>query len=314
MSDSACRSELVLRERRGELSSLDTSALAQHLAACEACRLSHRLGRDFDESAALERGDGARISALAELARRWASGGGSLAPERADPLPRRAARPAWRRRAVLLAAALPLFVAAAASAAFGVYRARTPPPEAAPVLAVASAARPQATPRKSPAREPLAAALAPEPPATAAAEAALPPRAEKPASRAPASAAERFERANAARRSGDIAQAIMLYRELERDFPASAEAAAAELRLGNLLLERGKAAAALEQFERHLRRAGALVPEALYGRGRALSALDESAGERQTWTRLLRDYAGSPYAAHAKRRLETLGRNAASTN
>jgi TolA-binding protein len=120
------------------------------------------------------------------------------------------------------------------------------------------------------------------------------------------SAARRFAAANEARRAGDSNRAATLYREVVRDFSGSPEAAMSELRLGHLLLEKGKAGAALEQFQRHLKRPGALVPEALYGRGRALAALDEQTAERQTWQRLLREFPGSPYAAHARRRLDTL--------
>ncbi|HEY3500908.1 MAG TPA: zf-HC2 domain-containing protein [Polyangiaceae bacterium] len=295
MNDTACRNELVQRERRGELSPAERAAFGAHLLSCEDCRISRSLGRDFDESAALERGDGARILALSAVARRWAQ---ERAGESAgvNP-PRRSAPFGWRRRTLLIAAAFPLLLAAGASAAFGVYRARHP--EAPPAAPVAKATP---APRVVPA--PIT-RVAPAPVTSVEVSTAAPARAVE---RAPqrASAAERFELANAARRGGDAQRAIQLYRELAREFPASAEAAASELRLGGLLLERGKAGSALEQFERHLKRSGALVPEALYGRGRALAALDEAARERQTWTRMLRDFPQSPYAAHARRRLEAL--------
>lgn len=304
MNDVSCRSELVLRERRGELSPAERTAYVAHLGLCESCRLARQLGRDFDEDAGLEPGDGARILALAEQARRWAARQNRGSKDVA-PVPTRS-RPSLRARTLLVAAALPLLIAAAASAGYGVYRARVSHEEGAPAAGTKKATAPPRAPRYAPAtREPV-----PEPaPAAPESTVAVPPRAAA-AARVPArtrgTAAERFELANAARQSGDIARAITLYRELERDFPASPEAAASELRLGSLLIERGRAGAALEQFERHLRRPGALVPEALYGRGRALAALDEATAERQTWIRLLRDFSTSPYAAHARRRLESL--------
>lgn len=287
-----CRNELALRERRGELSPAERTAFGAHLASCEDCRLGRTLGRDFDESAVLEGGDGERIQALSTLARRWAGG--------AEPPALPAAKSRFHPRVLLLAAALPLLIAAGASAAFGVYRVRTAEVPSAPPAS-------KTLPPRAPAPKALpmpAVTLTVEPaPAAPIAAARV---VEKAPARTPASAAERFELANAARRSGDVTRAIQLFRELERDFPASAEAAASELRLGGLLLDRGKAGAALEQFDRHLRRSGALAPEALYGRGRALAALDEGTAERQTWTRMLRDFPSSPYAAHAQRRLVAL--------
>ena len=53
-------------------------------------------------------------------------------------------------------------------------------------------------------------------------------------------------------------------------------------------------------------RAGPLVAEALYGKGRALEALGDGAEERRTWERLVTDHAGSAYAPHARRRLAAL--------
>jgi TolA-binding protein len=310
MNDVACRSELVLRERRGELSSAERTALAAHLASCEACRLSRQLGRDFDEGAALEPGDGQRIFALSEAARRGAAAPSSgsarerfVAPDGGP----RVSPAAWRRRTRLVAAAFPLLLVAAASAAFGVYRTRSVETPAPPVATTPRAAPDVVTRARVPPRaaEPVASAAAPE-----AKPRSAPAPLEKPAVVA-VSAAERFELANAARRGGDIARAIALYREVENDFPNSPEAAASELRLGSLLLERGKPGAALAQFDRHLRRGGALVPEALYGRGRALAALDEATAEAQVWSRVLREFASSPYAAHARRRLATLERGGA---
>jgi TolA-binding protein len=118
-----------------------------------------------------------------------------------------------------------------------------------------------------------------------------------------------FQRANDARRSGEGARAASLYKKLIARFPTSPEAALSQVRLGGMLLEQGDGRSALGHFDRYLAEqpGGALSPEALYGRGRALASLGRSAEEARAWTRLLADFPKSPYAAHARRRLEALG-------
>jgi TolA-binding protein len=124
----------------------------------------------------------------------------------------------------------------------------------------------------------------------------------------PLSPALLLQRANDARRRGDISQAISLYRQLQQMFPTSSEAVLSAAPLGGLLLEHGGARPALEQFDRYLRAApsGVLVPEALYGRGRALRALGDASEERRTWRRLVQSFPDSPYAPLARRRLADL--------
>ena len=46
-----------------------------------------------------------------------------------------------------------------------------------------------------------------------------------------------------------------------------------------------------------------MIPEALYGRGRALAALGDRQEEARTWRRLLGDFPDSAYTLHAQRRL-----------
>jgi TolA-binding protein len=119
-----------------------------------------------------------------------------------------------------------------------------------------------------------------------------------------------LRRAGEARHRGEIERALGLYRRLQRDFDASPEAALSSVLLGGMLLQRGLTDAALEQFDRYLssQPRGNLVPEALYGRGRALAALGRGRAldEAQTWRRLLNQFPESAYAPHARRRLDEL--------
>lgn len=289
-----CRSELVVRARRGELSPAEVAALDAHLDLCASCRGTRRLGADFDQLAVLETDDGARIASLSEVARRWA-----LSQQGA---PARDAGRARSRVALALAAACTLLVAAGASGAYAVYQARR--------LAEVGVAPPTvAPPRKS---APVAVAPKVVAPAPVAVEVKAPPR-EAPRIAIRESASELLERANRARRAGETPQAIALFRELTQRHAGSAEARLAEVRLGNLLLERGQSRAALAEFERHLARGGSLAPEALYGRARALGALGDPAAERKAWAALVRDYPGSPYVGFAERRLKALSGSAVGT-
>ena len=122
------------------------------------------------------------------------------------------------------------------------------------------------------------------------------------------SAAQLLHQAGDAQRRGDRDQAATLYQKLQAQYPASAEALLSHVSLGRLLAERGQPRAALRQFERYLSeaRGGVLIPEALYGRGRALTGLGDRAEETRTWQRLLRDFSDSAYTEPARRRLAEL--------
>jgi len=286
MTDLDCRSELVVRQRRGELSPAEQAALEAHLQMCASCRLTQRLGEDFEQASVLDPADGERIAQLSEVARQWALG---VAPVRA----RSRARSRWPL--ALIAASL-LFVAFGASAALGMFHERIPVTE--------SVATPAARP--APAHE-VARARSVEPKGD---QAPAPPQTEKPVHAAARvevteSAAELLERGSQARREGNVTQAIAVFQKLEQRYPASTEARIAEVRLGGLLLARGQARAALAEFDRHLSRGGGLAPEALYGKARALGALGDP-NEREVLSSLVRDYPGSPYVGFAERRLGAL--------
>jgi TolA-binding protein len=116
-----------------------------------------------------------------------------------------------------------------------------------------------------------------------------------------------FADANEARRTGRADQAIVLYMQLQRAFPTSAQAQLSAVSLGRLLLERGSPGAALQQFSRYLGGPDRVLrAEALAGRARALRALGKSAEERAAWQSLLHEYPGSVYADGANKRLDEL--------
>jgi TolA-binding protein len=117
-----------------------------------------------------------------------------------------------------------------------------------------------------------------------------------------------LRQASDARRAGDADRAVGLYRRIQQDFPKSSQAVLSSVALGGLLLDRGLPRAALGQFDAYLAssRGGVLIPEALYGRGRALAVLGDRREERQTWDRLLADFPKSAYGPLARRRLADL--------
>jgi TolA-binding protein len=290
MTRSECRSELVVRERTGELSNVERTALDAHLATCAPCRLTQRLGRDFEADARLEAGDGERIAALSKIARAWAAD----ARERVSAVHE---RPARRRAPIWVFAAAAAFVALGASAAIRAFS----PVATSPQVTEPARIQPPEPKREAPPARPEA-----SPPA----EAVTPTTPAAPRAAAPEETPRAlFQRANEARRLGEGTRAASLYRKLIARFPASPEAALSQVRLGGMLLEQGDGRTALGHFDRYLAEqpGGALSPEALYGRGRALASLGRSAEESRAWTRLLADFPKSPYAGHARRRLETLG-------
>jgi hypothetical protein len=292
-----CRGDLVWRERRGQLSASDRLALDAHLEACGGCRTLRQVYADFQDDSAVQDEDAARIERLAAVARRWAQ---------------RKKRPARARffhgMSALRGLALSLvavFVAGSTSAAAWWWRrpATEPAPVPARVVHVVTHVGPPARPvHTAPPERPAA----PDPEQT--------PPAVTPASHVPRphasalSAPVLLREAGEARQRGDAEHAIALYRRLQRDFRDSPEAILSSVPMGGLLLGRRLPRAALAQFDLYLGSAhgGVLIPEALYGRGRALAALGDRQEETRTWRRLLGDFPESAYTPHAKRRLVEL--------
>ena len=325
-----CRGELAARERRGELSNADRIALDAHLEACASCRMSRAIEADFAADSAVELDDAERIARLSSAARRWGQ-------RRARPAVRASLR--WIRRAsplrVLTLSAGALLIAGTASATAWWWRSAYRPPEPQPDAraAIVTSSRPRAWP---PARarafepppavaveppdsdSPLEPALDPVSDPSAAPHTAPTPDAHRTATRPHArnlalrspreSAASLLRLAGEARGRGDIDVASSLYRRLQREFSDTREAALSSVPWGGILLRQGQAERALQQFDRYLATQphGNLLPEALYGRGRALAGVGRGDEEKQTWRRLLAETPGSAYESHARRRLDEL--------
>lgn len=182
-------------------------------------------------------------------------------------------------------------VPAAAQEPSGPARAPAPVPviESAPAISVDDL--PSAPPRPSVSGSGAAAAHA-EPPA------------------AHATAAELFHDANAARRAGEIARAIELYKALLARHAGTPEAAASRVSLGRLLLDRqGDTAGALAQFDAYLEGASSdrsLAEEARLGRALVFQRQGNQVEERRAWKELLDRHPDSLHAARARERLAAL--------
>jgi hypothetical protein len=331
-----CQGNLVDRERRGPLSANDATALRAHLTVCASCRLQRQVHADFEEIGAIDPNDGVRIERLSAVARGFRAhrrprapspfgvgtgvgGVRSFAASSRGSAFKRARTGAVRFRTLAMAAAM-LLMASTVSAAVWWWRhpARLETAAATPARAVTRAAGParDRIARVRSAR--LLASAEPSEPAPPPEEAPPPPVVSVPAhsvraarrapSTPPSSAGLLLRHAGDARRGGEPERAIWLYQRLQREFPSSSEAVMSAVPLGGMLLARNLPRAALAQFDRYLAssRGGVLIPEALYGRARALGALGDRPEEQRTWTRLLGDFPASAYSPLGRRRLAEL--------
>lgn len=290
-------------QRRGKLSPSEQQELDLVLKNSEEARIFHDLGQRIDAEDAAPATKSAASEALVERLM------GKLPTSPARPT-RKLRRPVW-----LLAAAAVL----AASVAGAVLGARhlnfggAPAPSASPAPSSAAPSRERAaTPRAVPneatqATPPAPSEPTPEPPREGSPTEPTPsaaPHASAPAPSA-SSATELLSAAGRARRTGQAALAVELLQNLRSRYPNSPEAAAASITLGKLELEQGAASAALSHFDDYLRRApgGALAPEALWGRSRALTKLGRVSEARTSSSELLERYPNSPYASSARAKL-----------
>jgi len=305
MNHDDCPTDLVAKERRGELSPLERRALAVHLARCPSCRAWQRIGQDFDRDAQVTTNDelvvrriteGIQLSSIGPLVR---------------PVPAsRAARPRVFRW--LPFAALTTTAAAAAAVAGWLMSREMPPPEV--QMALTRGVAPTAsTPNCNPASSTNITSNQEQrlPDTLARDSVRLPTRPAPVASIVPVereSALSLYREASQSRRSGDVARSISIFRRLQQVFPHSPEAHLSNVALGGALLESGSAREALLQFDRYLAASAnkSLSAEALYGRARTLGALHQRAEERAAWLRLSQQFPGSPYSATAARRLQSL--------
>jgi TolA-binding protein len=304
--------DLLERDARGELDEVGRSRLEAHLGRCAACRLERIARLDFRrEAETLETsGEPAHVQQL--LARVLASPRPNVAPI--------AAKQKLRARRVVPLLFAAAFVSAAAWATIAgrpvprtAPTARTPPPSlpaAAPAPAptgapVADPVTPAVLAMKTPTAEPTPAptARASRPTSATAQRAAFVVRA---LPDDPEAAGRDFDRANAARRSGQHGPAADLYRALIARYPGSAEAHASLVALGRMLLDDGDAAGALRSFDQYLSSGGAMVEDVMAGRAIALRNLGRPGDEVRAWRALLSQYPSSVHAERARHRLVEL--------
>jgi TolA-binding protein len=318
MNQNACRSELVLAERRGSLNVNERDTLCEHLRDCEHCRILRDYGRAFDEPESIRPDDVERLDGMLDAAHRWLG------------TPRRLRLSSNRSRhykTLWLAAAMTICASAAAAAIAiqspSMFR-RTPgnghtQPAISKEISTTSSPlpiqknKPFDTTSHAPELE-LDALASSSIITTAKAKTELvAPQWDKKPERTATNSAQAvgetagqlFHQANEARRSKNAPEAIRLFRKLQRLYPTSREARLSEVVLGMFLLEQGQANAALEQLNRYLASGSgqSLTAEAYYGKSKALAQLGRLSEEQATWRVLLEQFPKSPYASQARKRL-----------
>jgi TolA-binding protein len=117
---------------------------------------------------------------------------------------------------------------------------------------------------------------------------------------------ETLEYARSLRASGDLRRAVEVYRKIHAESPRSASGRTALVSLGELLLSLHDAQAALNAFDSYLAGGGALAQEAMFGRARALRALNRPAEERAAISRFLAAYPEAPQGRVLRSRLSAI--------
>jgi tetratricopeptide (TPR) repeat protein len=112
-----------------------------------------------------------------------------------------------------------------------------------------------------------------------------------------------FARASDLRDRNRADEAIAVFRKLQQLFPKTRESRVSFAVAGRMLLDRGRPAQALAQFDRHLAYGGEASQEALAGRAIALGQMGRLSAERETWQRMLDSYPGTVYTSQARERL-----------
>lgn len=289
-----CPEDLLGLRRAGQLNPADARLLDAHLSSCTACALDESLHESFEKDGRPQAIDPALIARAVDSA-----------------LLKRRTRRVRRSWALAIGTAALVMAAGLASAAVWLYERTTPPTQAAHETVPVPAARPAipapppptvvpelATPEPAPAEQPRTPPLRPR---SHRRSAVL----EQPPAAPALDLKALFAAANEARRAGQPDRAGELYTELQHRFPDSREALLSLVSYGRILLDRGRAAEALAQFERHLRAAsgGVLAAEALYGQARALTNLHRESEARRCWADLLARFPDSIYADVARSQL-----------
>jgi ferric-dicitrate binding protein FerR (iron transport regulator) len=139
-------------------------------------------------------------------------------------------------------------------------------------------------------------------------DAASSPSAAKPTFRGADSARPRdmLEYARSLRASGDTRGAADVYRKIHANNPESPSGRAALVSLGELLLSLGDAQGALSAFDSYLAGSGALSQEAMFGRVRALRALNHTLEEQQAIQRFVAAYPDVPQSRVLRARLAAI--------
>jgi tetratricopeptide (TPR) repeat protein len=277
------------RALAGDLSEAEERALQQHLAACRACEAHLALARSRQE---------------ARTPQPWGRQLNSLAVDFALD---RFAHRRWstlfflpgRRRWLLATAGMLMAVGSVASAAW--VHGRRGVGE--PILAQVAAARPPA--RTTAPVRPVALS---ESPASLQADVTDESSSATRTLRVRLSAASLFEQASALRDRNRVDEAIAVFRKLQQLFPSTREARISFAVAGRMLLDRGRPAQALAQFDQHLARGGEAPEVALAGRATALGQMRRFSVEREAWQKLLDSYPGTVYASQAKERLAQMHR------
>lgn len=294
---------LIDGARRGGLDPGQQVMLTRHLAECPACEAEVSLAPRFERELAPQPRDAMLDAHAVEAAMRRM--------RQSTPGVRRRPAPAWVRSAA--AAALILFAVSGAAAVVG-RRMWAQRQERSPEASSQNPSAPDAAKRaqhRSGARSaPVVPAETVQPSTGTTLPAEAPPATDAPPTRARAavSAAGLLERGQVLRRQGHTADAIAVYRRLQRAYPDSAEARLSFALAGHLLLEAGRPRDALTQFERHLQLGGAVGEEALAGRANALERLGRTDDAITAWKRLLALHPSSVYAERARARLDQLER------
>ena len=321
--------DLIVRARRGELSTSEEQHLKQCLRSSPTLRVAHLVGGDFDRIGEVEPGDDEQVRRFVAdaIRRRTKTGRGGRGPRRlftglltAAFLLTGTTAFGWWRGWVRLGFLAAPEVAASSSAPSQPAAPVDPPPGARRWTGTPSAdfsAKPEPEPELEP--QPEVPAVAPPPPAPESSP-PRPPTKPRPQSRSvdrstaafagvesdSLTAEQLFSNGNRARREGQNARAIALFQQLQQRFPGSAEAQLSRLSLGRVWLAQGRAQQALEQFSSYLAGGGPLTEEALLGKARALGALGRFGEERAVWQTLQRSFPNSVYQHQAEERLRQL--------